>query len=211
MKLTVAVFMMCIAWHMASADTEKVLFKNDFENVKTGSVPEDFLVLDGGFAVQEGEGGKFLELPGAPLETFGLVFGPTETHGLCVSARIYGTNKGRRAPAFAVGLNGYAGYKLRVSAAKKLVELCRADEVKASVPFEWTSGQWTHLELQLQKKNGQWLVTGKVWGAGAEAPRNPTITFVDSEEPPPGRPSIWGLPYSGTPIRFDDLKVTAAK
>ncbi len=33
---------------------------------------------------------------------------------------------------------------------------------------------------------------------------------LDEKAPPhEGRPSIWGSPYSGTPIRFDDLMVTS--
>ena len=36
------------------------------------------------------------DLDGDPYETFGVLFGPTEKDGLCVSARILGTGKGRR-------------------------------------------------------------------------------------------------------------------
>jgi hypothetical protein len=35
------------------------------------------------------------------------------------------------------------------------------------------------------------------------------ISLDEKSPPPAGRPSIWGSPYSGTPIRFDDLMVTA--
>jgi hypothetical protein len=31
------------------------------------------------------------------------------------------------------------------------------------------------------------------------------ISHTDKTEVPAGRASIWGAPYSGTPIRFDDL------
>ena len=68
-------------------------------------LPADFLVLDGAFEVKEEAGNKFLELPGAPLETFGVLFGPTEKDGLSVGVRIFGTLKGRRFPAFGAGLS----------------------------------------------------------------------------------------------------------
>src|SRR5205814_4439546 len=90
----------------------KVLYENNFQKATVGKVPEDFLVLDGGFSVKEESGNKFLELPGAPLESFGVQFGPAEVSDLAVSARIKGTAKGRRFPVFGVGLNGVAGYKL---------------------------------------------------------------------------------------------------
>src|SRR5438034_6917615 len=89
----------------------KPFYENNFEQAELGKVPEDFLVLEGGFAVKQESGNKFLELPGAPLDTFGALFGPTETDGVSVSARIHGQGKGRRFPTFAVGLNGAGGYK----------------------------------------------------------------------------------------------------
>src|SRR4051812_32447324 len=117
--LAVGILVACSASFFAAE--AKKLYENNFEKAEVGKVPEDFLVLDGGFAVQQESGNKFLELPGAPLDTFGLLFGPTETNNVSASARIFGTGKGRRFPAFAVGLNGVGGLKLQVSPAKKLV------------------------------------------------------------------------------------------
>jgi len=170
------------------------------------------LVLDGGFAVQEVNGNKLLRLPGAPLETFGVLFGPTESANLAISARIHSTKKGRREPAFAIGLNGNAGYKLQVSAAKKLVELFKGDEVIAKETFTWESDSWTMLKLQVRKvKDGEFAVEGKVWKHGTPEPEKWTLTYADKSEPNPGRASIWGNPFAGTPIDFDDLVVTALK
>src|SRR5882762_3737092 len=145
----------------ASAGDSKSLYQNDFEKAEIGKVPDEFLVLDGGFVVKEENGNKFLELPGAPLDSFGVLFGPTEKEGIAVSARIFGTGKGRRYPTFAVGLNGQgtSAYKLQVAPAKKALELFKGDEVKSSVPYEWQSGAWTRLRLQVRKvKDGQWKV-----------------------------------------------------
>ncbi len=100
----------------------------NFEQAETGTVPEDFLVLDGGFAVKQEEGNKFLELPGAPLDSFGALFGPSEKSDVAVSARIRSTNKGRRYPTFGVGLNGQSGYKLQVSPGKKALEIYKGDD-----------------------------------------------------------------------------------
>src|SRR5687768_4410176 len=78
------------------------LYENNFEKSDAGKVPEEFLILDGGFVVNQDQNNKFLELPGAPLETFGFLFGPTEKENVEVSARVYGTGKGRRFPSFAL-------------------------------------------------------------------------------------------------------------
>src|SRR5687768_16301605 len=106
----------------------KALYENNFEKAAVGSVPEEFVVIDGDFVVKEEEANKFLELPGAPLETFGVVFGPNEKENVVVTARIFGTGKGLRFPTFGVGLGGQGGYRLQVAPAKKAIELYRGDE-----------------------------------------------------------------------------------
>lgn len=188
------------------------LYQNDFEKVPVGKVPQDFLILNGNFKVVKDEANSALELPGEPVESFGLLFGPTETTGIAVQARIAATSHGRRSPMFGVGLNGVAGYKLRVAPGKGTLELVRDDEVKASVPYNWKSGTWTVFRIQTTRvKAGLWRVEGKAWAEGGDEPKEWMVSWEDKEEPPSGRPSLWGAPYSETPILFDDLMVTATK
>jgi len=199
-------------WSLSAIAQTKPLYENNFEKAEVGKVPSDFLVLDGGFVVKEEGGNKFLELPGAPLESFAVQFGPSETSDIAVSARINGTAKGRRYPAFGVGVNGVAGYKLQVSPAKKMLELYKDQELKATVPFAWNSGEWTNLRLQIRKlKEGEWKVEGKAWPQGAPEPSNWLVLFDEKETPVSGRPSVFGSPFSGTPIQFDDFLVSAVK
>lgn len=193
---------------LAMADEAKALYENNFEKAAVGTAPADFLVLDGGFIVKEEEGNKYLELPGAPLDSFGALFGPTEKTDVVVSARIKGTNKGRRYPTFGVGLNGQGGYKLRVSPGKKALEIYKGDEAVASAPYDWKSGEWTTVRLQVVKSGEGWKVEGKAWSRGATEPAQPMVLYEDKQEPSAGRASIWGSPYATTPIQFDDLVVT---
>jgi hypothetical protein len=95
-----------------------------------------------------------------------------------------------------------------MSPGKKVLELLKDQEPKASVEFDWKSGTWTQFRLQIRKpKEGEWLVEGKAWpGAGAE-PKEWTISFAEKEEPVVGRASVVGSPFAGTPIWFDDLVV----
>jgi hypothetical protein len=207
---------LCLAGILASAkaDEAKPLYENNFESAKVDAVPDDFLVLDGGFAVKEESGNKFLELPGTPLDSFGVLFGPTEKSDIIVSARIKGTKKGRRFPTFGVGLDGEGGYRLRVSPGKDALEIYKGDAVLASVPYTWKSGDWTLFTLQITKAGDTWKVAGKAWAQGTAEPAQPLVTYDETKEPSAGRASIWGSPYSTTPIQFDDLSlrnVTAAK
>ena len=190
-----------------------MLYTNGFDKAEPGKLPEDLMVLEGGFAVREEAGNRFLELPGAPLDTFGLLFGPTETENVSASARFYGTGKGRRFPTFAIGVNGVSGYKLQMAPGKKTLELLKGEnEVLATVPYTWESGTWTTMRVQLRKiADGQWQLEGKAWKEGGAEPAKWLVTHAVTTAPIAGRAGIWGMPYSGTPIRFDDLAVTRAQ
>jgi hypothetical protein len=200
----------------AADEKGKVLYQNNFTTNEVGKLPEEMLLLDGGFVVQAVNGNKVLQLPGAPLDTFGVLFGPTEGANIALSARVHSAKKGRREPAFAIGLNGNAGFRLQVSAAKKLLELYKGDDVVAKEPFTWESDSWTMLKLQIRKvKDGEFAVEGKAWKQGATEPEKWTVTYTEKteagKEPIAGRASLWGNPFAGTPIDFDDLVVSALK
>jgi hypothetical protein len=186
----------------------QILYENDFEKEQVGKVPENFLVLDGGFAVKEEAGNKFLELPGSPLDSYSVQFGSTESSNVVVSARINSTAKGRRFPTFGVGLNGIAGYRLQLSPAKKILELYKGDVPKTNATFEWNSGHWIKFRLQIRATNpGEWKIEGKVWDAERPEPSIWMISVEEKETPVSGRPSVFGSPFAGTAIQFDDFRV----
>jgi len=188
------------------------LYENDFEKAEVGKFPEELKFPTGEFAVGEEGGNKFLELPGAPLDSFSVQFGPTETSGVSVSARIYGTARGRRYPTFGVGLNGVGGYRLQISPGKKALELYKDLDVKASIACEWKPGKWLCFRCQIRKlSDASWKIEGKVWSADGVEPKDWMIHFDEPEEPVPGRASIVGSPFAGTPIYYDDLKVEKAQ
>ena len=192
----------------ATAAAQDPAFQNDFTQDPVGKAPPNIMVIAGAFQVQEEAGQKFLELPGAPLDTFGMLFGPSQPGGT-VQARFYGTKQGRKFPTFGLSLGGVGGYRLQVSAGKKALEIFKRDEALASVPFTWESGEWTTLRLRLRKAEAGWVVEGKAWAGAAPEPETWTVQLEQKETPPPGRPAIWGSPYAGTPIRFDDLLLEA--
>ena len=208
MKTILLCGFMCCGLVAQAEDATKVLFKNDFEKAEVGKLPDELMVLGGEFMVKSDGTNKFLELPGAPLDSYGLQFGPTEKEDVVVSARVFGTAKGRRAPTFGVGLGGVGGWKLQVAPGKKALELLKDQESKASVPFDWKSGEWTQLRLQIRKlKDGEWNVEGKAWTRGSTEPKDWTITMEEKEAPLAGKASLLASPFAGTPIWFDDLTV----
>lgn len=195
------------AWSAEPAKSD-ALYENNFEKAEAGKLPDEFMALAGDFIVKTDGTNQFLELPGSPLDSFAVQFGPSESADVAVGARILGTAKGRRAPTFGVGLGGVAGYKLQVSPGKKALELLKDQEVKTSVPFDWRSGAWTQLRLQIRKgKSGAWKIEGKAWPQGSAEPKEWVVACGETEEPVGGRASVLGSPFAGTAIWFDDLWV----
>jgi hypothetical protein len=208
MKTILVSCLVALGFPVLAADPAQPLYENNFEKAAAGGLPDEFLVLSGEFVVRGDGTNRFLELPGAPLDTFAVQFGPGAHENVSVSARICGTAKGRRAPTFGVGLGGVAGFKLQVAPGKKALELLKDQELKASVSFDWKSGVWTRLRLQVRKlQDGAWKVEGKAWPAEDREPKEWTISCDETESPISGRASVLGSPFSGTPLWFDDLLV----
>jgi hypothetical protein len=196
--------------HKARAEG-KVLYENNFEKADLDKVPDDFLVLDGAFAVKQEGGNRFLELPGSPLDSYGVLFGPSKASGTSVAARIFGTRKGRRFPTFGVGVNGVEGFKLQVSPAKDAVEIYKGDQIVATQELKWESGAWYILKLQTKAEGAGVRVQAKIWRDKEPEPKDWQLTATDPAAPPAGKASVWGKPFAGTPIRYDDIKVAEAE
>lgn len=195
-----------------SKPAAKPLYECDFEKAELDKVPDDMMVLDGVWAVKARDGNKLLELPGAPLDSFGVLFGPAQKENVWVTGRVFGTAKGRRQPTFGVGLGGVGGFRLLVAPGKAAIEIWRGDELVTSASHSWQTAAWTQIKLQLRKvKDGEWAVEGKAWKDGTPEPQGWQISHVEKAEPAQGRAAVWGSPHSGTPIQFDDLKVGTAK
>ncbi len=186
------------------------LFENNFETGTVDKAPEGAMAIAGDFMVKQDGANKFLELPGEPLDTFGILLGPAGQGDLSATAKFFGTKTGRKFPAFGMSLGGVGGYRLMMSGGKKMLEIFKADEVVKSVPFEWVSGAWTTLRLQVRKGGAGWIVEGKAWPATGAEPKDWQISLELKDAPSAGRPGLWGSPYSGTPIRFDDLVIAPA-
>jgi hypothetical protein len=195
---------------LLSADAP-VNYQQDFQKSDESSLPEELLVMNGTFAVQKNGDEKFLQLPGEPLDTFGFMLGADETNSITASIRA--TNTGKRFPEFGVGLAGAAGYRLWLQPAISEVQILKGDDVKIGKQRAWKSGEWLNLKLQLTKQNNKAILQGKIWPRNTPEPKDWTITLEDpqSEKPPKGRASVWGIPYSGTPIDFDDLSISVVK
>lgn len=195
---------------VAAAADVKPIYENDFESGTVDKAPAGALAIAGDFTIKADGANKVLELPGEPLDTFGILFGTAGQDGLSATARFFGTKTGRKFPSFGISLGGVGGYRLMMSGGKKALEIFKGDEAVKSVPFEWTPGEWTRLRLQVRKAGDGWVIEGRAWSAAGAEPGEWLISVELKEPPPAGRAGLWGSPFSGTPIRFDDLVITPA-
>jgi hypothetical protein len=183
-------------------------YSANFSNAEVGKAPPDVQVVSGAFAVAEFNGERVLELPGEPLDTFGLLFGPAAAAEVTVGARVFSETSGRRFPEFGIGAGDIGGYKLMLLPGQKRLELRRGDDPVAIAPYTWASGAWTELRLRIQKTDaGSWIVEGKAWLAGKPEPQAWPVSAEEKQPPAAGRASVWGIPFSGKPIRFNDLTI----
>ncbi len=142
---------------------------------------------------------------------FAVILGPRRSSDVAIRARIRAEKRGRLRPTFGVGLGGTAGYKLLVAGNHRAVEIERQDSTVKKTSYEWKPGGWTCVHFALVAEDDGLVARGKVWPAGEEEPADWTIEAPLENKPPAGRPSLWGVPYSGKPIWFDDVVVRPVK
>jgi hypothetical protein len=187
-------------------------FSNDFESETVGELPDKMMEIDGAFTVVELEGGsKVLEMAKEPLAENAVLLGPSVKGAATVSAKVRSFKKRRSYPRFGVGLHGISGFRLRVVPSKKQIELVKNEEPVKSVDFAWVADKWVGMELSLVADGDKWNVEGRVWGEGDERPETATMTFVHEGSPGQGKASLWGTPYSGKVVQFDDVKVVPGR
>lgn len=208
MNLTQFAFAASLLTASVGLGADQILFEQNFNTLPKGPLPKEFLALAGEFSVVVDGPDHFLELPGSPLDTFGALFGPSNGDPATLEARFFGTKQGRKFPTFGLSLRGAGGYRLQVSPGKGQLEIYKGDDPLVGVPFAWQSGSWTWLRLNFTKQGSGWLVEGRAWTDGGSAPADAQVRWEVSTEGTPGRAAIWGSPYSGTAIRFDDLRWT---
>ncbi len=190
-------------------DSWTVEFEESFSSVEVGSEPENLFILDGAYAVSEEDDNRRLTLPGSPVGDFGLLFGPrVREKSLELSFSFLGMKKGRRLPALAAGLGGVRSYRFRLNAATKQIILTRQDVEIGKVAYQWESGAWCQVRFQALPGDGEnTRIRLKLWKRAEEEPGEWLFDEIDRSAFAGGKCALWGYPYAGTPIHFDDLKI----
>ena len=173
-----------------------------------GEVPKEVFVVDGTIKIAAKDGNKAIMIDPTPITDAIAQFGDSSNGTSSIEARVFASKKGRSMPRFGVSVHGMSGYRLIVNIGKKQVELIKADQVIKSASFTWTTDTWTKLRIEAKKNSDtEWSITGKVWPADGEEPKDPILQHTDAALKGQGKCAIWGTPLSEMPIYFDDVKV----
>jgi hypothetical protein len=203
MKRALAILL--LAATAAYAEPKKFAF--DCESWAEGEPPKEVFVVEGSIKVAAKDGNKALEIGVGELVDANALLGDSANGSASIEARVFGTKQGRSMPRFGIGVHGQSGYRLVVYAAQKQLQLMKSDEVIQAVPYTWASDAWLRLKLEVKKSaDDKWTITCKAWPADAAEPAA-AITHEDATLKGQGKCSIWGTPFSNTPIYFDDVKI----
>lgn len=204
MKRAAAIALLAVT--TAYAEPKKFAF--DCEAWAEGEPPKEVFVVEGRISVVAKDGNKAIEIGVGELVDANALLGDSAAGGATIEARVFGTKQGRSMPRFGVGVHGQSGYRLVVFPAQKQIQLVKSDEVIKSVPFTWTSDAWLKLKLEVKKvAEGRWAIACKAWPATAAEPDEALISHEDATLKGQGKCSMWGTPFSNTPILFDDIKI----
>ncbi len=182
----------------------------DLEKLREGDVPQEIFVIDGSIQIKIRQGRKVIEISGdKPEVDAGAVLGPASIGAAKIEARVYASKAGRSFPKFGVGVHGQTGFRLFIVPARTQLQLMKGDEVIIAVPFAWKTKTTVKLRLAFSPASaGKWLVTGKAWPDETEEPAEAQINHKITSPAPRGQSSIWATPYAGTPVDFDQIKVS---
>jgi hypothetical protein len=66
---------------------------------------------------------------------------------------------------------------------------------------------WVELTIRAAADGKGSTVEARAWEDGKPRPDAATLTWNNPAAAAQGRASVWGTPYSGTPIQFDDIEI----
>ena len=211
--LPVVMSLVVSAQILADPPAAPEVVKQDFSSLAEGALPDELMVIEGSFTIVTEGDNKMLHLGTEPLTEGGVLLGKSIKQGGTVKAKVRASSKRRSFPRFSVGIGGTSGYRCRIAPAEKLMEINKEDTRLAKADFTWKSDAWFWIEISVlpAQAAGQWSIEGRCWEDGQPRPETPQVAHTATEQPPNGKASVWGAPFSEKPIFFDDIEITPAK
>lgn len=192
----------------ASQEGWKLEFNEDFSNTVIGEEPVSLFILDGAYTVQNDKNGeRVLALPGTPTRDFGILFGrKIKEKALELRFSFFSTSQGRRMPSVAASVGGVRGLRFRLNPAARNFTLSLDEVFLKEIPFTWRGNQWWSVRFQALPSGGVQTKV-KLWPSVDPEPVSWLIDEFFKVEYKGGKCALWGFPYAGTSILFDDIAI----
>jgi hypothetical protein len=189
-------------------DGWEVVFHENFSNTPLGAEPESLFILDGAYAVQASSSGqRVLTLPGTPTGDYGVLFGPKiKDKAVELRFSFYASPRGRRMPSIAASVGGVRGLRLRLNPAARTLIFTLDEIVLKQIPLEWKGEQWWTVRLRVVPSIGTHVMC-KLWPSSEIETVDWPVDETFKVEHKSGKCALWGFPYAGTEILFDEIIV----
>ncbi|MCM8534231.1 MAG: hypothetical protein NE330_23915 [Lentisphaeraceae bacterium] len=193
-----------------NVDSSKVIYSYSIDNKPT-EIPDDFFVMEGVWSIRKLVNTYALHLQPLPLRAYTMLFGPELKEGLELSVDVYTSKRGRVYPNFSIGSHGLSGFRLNARTGEKgsLIELFTNEtRLVANAPCTWQTDMWHTIKMRIVKQaDGNVKISGKLWKRGEKEPEW-QLNYSAKMDLDEGQCSIWGIPYSGRDIFFDNLIIS---
>lgn len=179
---------------------------------QSGTKSALFATVTGSWKSYDYKGKKIIRLNPEPVQQCRVELGPIlRTYNVSIKTKVLAENKRRLSPRMGVGVFGEYGFFLRLTPARKKLELVQYGEVIAEAPCEWQPSRWQFIMLRVTAQATHWKVEGTTWAEGKPEPKKATLTHkafpADVTHPLYGRASLVGSPFNGLPIYYDEILV----
>jgi hypothetical protein len=207
------IFLLCSIKTMTYAELIEQVQAYDFEQwTSVTHEPAQAKIIEGSFTLSTPAHpqaqGKALEVTPTPLATAQLQLGPSARGNASITATILSTKAARSYPQYGVTLYGNSGLKAILNPAKKQLELWKAEELLQTTPLSWQDQQWYQLTLRASLKPDHTFQIDVVLTTTAPSTTPLTLTHQLAKLSTQGKAGLIAIPYSGTPIYFDQVQLS---
>jgi plastocyanin len=201
----------------------QIPYKQDFTNVPVGAVPGGWINTQGKFLVKDLGGDHVLfkvnTNPRPPVaRAYAYITGPKST-GYTIECDIMGVMKKEKLPDAGVLANRYTLFldgKAEENGKRTLhlVTWEALPRIDVGVPFDWQSGTWYRLKLEVTAGGKGAVIRGKAWDRSKPEPAAWSIQFDDPLPNTEGAAALYGyVPNAdaedpGAEIYYDNVTVT---
>jgi len=186
----------------------KEVFHENFSNTPLGAEPDSLFILDGAYTVQaSGSSERVLSLPGTPTGDYGVLFGPKiKDKAVELRFSFYASPRGRRMPSIAASVGGVRGLRLRLNPAARTLTFTLDEIVLKQTTLDWKGEQWWTVRLRVVPSTGTHVMC-KLWPSLEAETVDWLVDETFEVEHKSGKCALWGFPYAGTEILFDEIIV----